>query len=203
MTDIARTNSSEEKIYLKKKHADVSEKLALAYFCLAQELENEQDLDTASDLYTLALTTLDNIGLVEGKLVQRIAKCKALLIDKKATAIDSRKTTVFKKISDSGLHFVDNEASLRSTKKKNTQFTIRGGSTGAAMKNQRPLSSVGTGTALLTSQQRPGLQSATDDIDRAGLFDEKASHQAEQLRAAEGRSSRRSPSDQGTRQPFR
>ena len=179
----------------------MAEKLALSYFCYAQELENEQDLDTAADLHTLALTTLENIGVREGKLVQRIAKCKALLIDKKAVAIDSRKPGASKKISDSGLQFAENETALRSTRKKNAQFAIRGGS--ATAKNQRPLSSVGAGTAFVTSQQRPGLQSATDDIDRAGLFDEKASHQAEQLRAAEGRSSRRSPSDQGTRQPFR
>lgn len=195
LTDIARSGSSEEKLYLKKKHADVAEKLALSYFCYAQELENQQELDTAADLHTLALNTLENIGVRDGKLVQRIAKCKALLIEKKAVAIDCRKPGVSKKISDSGLQFAENETALRTMRKKNAQFAIRGGSTAA--KNQRPLSSVGAGTALVTSQQRLGIQSATDDIDRAGLIYEEAGHQAEQLRATKGRSSWHSPSNQG------
>jgi hypothetical protein len=188
---------------LKKKHSDVSEKLALAYFCYAQELENEEDIDTASDLYTLALTTLDNIGMTDGKLVQRIAKCKALLVEKKAMAIDSRKRNPFKKISDSGLQFAENETALRTTRKKNSQFAIRAGSSGSAMKNQRPLSSVGAGTYLVTSQQRSGIQSATDDIDRARIIEEEVGNQKKQLRAPQVRSFGLGASDSRTRKPFR
>lgn len=156
----------------------------------------------ASDLYTLALTALDNIGVKEGKLVQRIAKCKALLIEKKMMSIDSKKRNPLKKISDSGLQFAENESSLRTTRKKNSQFTIRGGSTGTA-KNQRPLSSVGTGSSLLTSQQRPSFQSASDDIDRVRLVHEEAGHQKKQLCASEVRRAGVGPGDPRVGQPVR
>lgn len=148
LIDINKAKKSSEKKYLEAKYKDVSEKMGLSYFCYGQELETTQEYEKAIDIYAKGLKTMENAEMSSTGLANKLAKARAILIDRKISSIHDRKNKKYDPIRSSDLEFAELEEPFEKThlKGKNSQFTLK---TKTKTKEKRPMSSAIAGKHII------------------------------------------------------